>query len=164
MDDRKYVCVEDYQGAEFLIGTAKTIEEWKVWLLKFKVEELYDISLLFDENAMEVYHKMVDLKENEVISYIRDYFDIKIVPLENKEQKYLIMDEARLITEKELRKMLLNEETQDIFANLEDYINGDLSLDSQLMCIKNALDSNIDNVIETLNSSWNIPVIKIKGA
>lgn len=159
----KYVCVKDYEDFNYSLGKAKTIEEWKHWLLEDRLEEFYNLSLIFDENAMGKYIEMVNLKEDKVISYIQDYFDIKLIPLENEEQKYLIIDEAKLITEKELRRILLREETQDILNNDIDYINGDLSLDNQLKCIKDTLDSSIDNLIETANDSWGIPVMKIEG-
>ena len=165
-DNRLYICADDFQNSGFMVGTAKTIIEWKEWLIKDRLESLCTCcDIVNDENVKKLLHKYIDLKQEEVIPYIENLYDIKILVLEGNrtlENTFLVMDEHKLVSEKELRKMLLFEETNDIINNIDDYMNGDLSLDNQLKCIKDCLDSSIDNLIETANSSWNIPVIKVK--
>ena len=165
-DNRLYICADDLLKSDFMLGIAKTIIEWKEWLIKDRFESLCAYNdIVNDEDAKKNLRECIDLKQEDVIPYIENLYDIKIIVLEGNrtlENTFLVMDEHKLVNEKELRKMLLLEETNDIINNVDDYVNKDLPLDEQLRCIKTALDGDIDVVIEMANSSWNIPIVKVK--
>ena len=165
-DNRLYICADDLLKSDFMLGIAKTIVEWKEWLIKDRFESLCTYNdIVNNEDAKKNLRECVDLKKDEVIPYIEKLYNIKILVLEGNralENTFLVMDEHKLVNEKELRKMLLLEETNDIVNNVDDYVNKDLPLDEQLRCIKTALDGDIDVVIEMANSSWNIPIVKVK--
>lgn len=165
-DNRLYICADDFQNGSFMLGMAKTIIEWKEWMIKDRFESLCAYTdIVNDESVKELLHEYIDLKQEEVIPYIENLYEIKMIVLEGNrtlDNTFLVMDEHELVDEKELRKMLLLEETNDIINNVDDYVNKDLPLDEQLRCIKTALDGDIDMVIEMANSSWNIPIVKVK--
>lgn len=161
MNDTKYVCVRDDLNDGLLVGTLKTISAWKLWLLKTKIDDIYEVSLLYDESAIEQIEEMLKLKENEVIRYISDNFDIKLIPLENKNQKYLVEDTGKLLYETEVRQKLLLNELDDITYNSMDYVYKDLSIESQCECIKYAVNSPIEVVIKRLNEFWQVPIKKL---
>lgn len=161
MNDKKYVCVRDYLNDGLLVGTLKTISAWKLWLLKTKIDDIYEVSLLYDEDAIEQIEEMLKLKENEVIRYISNNFDIKLIPIENEKQKYLVEDTGKLLFETEVRERLLLNELDDIKCNSMEYIYKDLNIESQCKCIEFAVNSPIEVVIKRLNEFWQIPIKKL---
>ena len=165
MDGKKYVCVSSYDNFDDrdLIGTAKTIDEWKDYLIDDRKKALNEVFYTTDKDFIEQMNDVIQLKEDEVIPYIKNNCELKLVPYELAKYKYLIVDESGLYTEDEIRKMLLVEETNDILSYPEDYVNNGLDIDYQCECIKKAVKSPIEEVLKMLNENWNIPVIKIKG-
>jgi len=72
-------------------------------------------------------------------------------------------DRCKFVTENEIRKDYLREETSDIFNNFEDYIDGNLNIDSQIKCIKSAITcTDIKYIVKKLNELWgyNIKIYK----
>lgn len=165
-DNRLYICADDLLKSDFMLGIAKTIIEWKEWLIKDRFESLCAYNdIVNNEDAKKNLRECVDLKKDEVIPYIEKLYNIKMLALEGNrtlENTFLVMDEHKLVTEKELRKMLLEEELDDIKNNMDDYLNNNLSIFAQCESIKLSLCGDIKDVIYALNSSWNIPVIKTK--
>ena len=161
MDDKKYVCIRDFE--EHLLGKVKTIDEWKSYIIDDRKKALEEVFSTTDKDYIDQMNEVIQLKENEVIPYIRDVWDVKLVPLEDAEKKYIILDECKLVNELTLRRILLEEETRDILANSYEYISRELDLNEQLKYLKTALDGNIDDIIYWCNTSWNIPVVKIEG-
>lgn len=167
-DNRLYICADDFTNSDFMLGIAKTIIEWKEWLIKDRFESLCTYcDIVNNEDAKKALRECIDLKKDEVINYIENLYNIRIAVLEGNEtidNKFLMVSEDRgkIINEKQLRKMLLLEETNDIINNVDDFMNNDLSLESQLDCIQNALNMSVDEVIDTLASSWNISIVKVK--
>ena len=76
--------------------------------------------------------------------------------------KYLITDSKEIVEEKYLRKMLYEIEIEDLLNYKEDYLKGDMNLDYQFDCIRKAKEADMDTVIYMLETSWNVPVEKIK--
>lgn len=72
--------------------------------------------------------------------------------------KYLIEDTNKIVDERELRRMLIEEETEDIINNIDDYVDGNFDLGNQLHCIDTAKNGNIEKIIKMLGNNWNIPV------
>lgn len=72
--------------------------------------------------------------------------------------EYLIEDTNKIVSEKELRTILMQEETTDILNNIDDYMDGALLLENQFHCIKTAKNGDIMEVIDLLGTNWNIPV------
>lgn len=77
-------------------------------------------------------------------------------------KEYLIVDTNKKVDEKYLRELLFEYETKDLLSNQRDYLSGSLDLEYQFKCIKKSVDGNIEEVIEILNSSWQVPVVKNK--
>ena len=76
--------------------------------------------------------------------------------------KYLLTDSEEIKTELEIRAMFFREEVCDLLNNCEDYLNDGLELEHQLECIKLAKNGNMQEIMDRLNSCWNIPVVEIK--
>lgn len=72
--------------------------------------------------------------------------------------KYELMDENRIVEEKDLRKLLFSYELGDLQNNEQDYFEEYLNLDSQFECIKKAKTGNVEEIINILSSSWNVPI------
>lgn len=159
----KYVCVNDYQlgqNSDFL-GISKTIEGWKYWLLKDRLETYYEVGGCLDKNCMASYIEMANLKENEVINYIEDLYEIKLLPLNNINHRYIDIETEKLLTEFEVRKLLFEMETEDILNNFEDYMCGDIDIDISLNRMKKAMCGKIEEIVAELEM-WNILIKKIK--
>ena len=75
--------------------------------------------------------------------------------------KYLIEDTNKIVNERELRIMLMQEETDDIINNIDDYMDGNLDLGNQLHCIDTAKNGDIEEIIKMLENNWNIPVKRL---
>lgn len=151
MENKKYVCVKDYQNSDFMLGQARTLEQWKQWLLKNRIDALYDISVLFDKKAMETFHALVDMDEKECLSYLQDTYEIKLIPLENSNYKYIDVDEHKLLTDADLKTILLNLEHGDLLDNIEDYTCGHLSIDTWCQCVKMCLSNDVEWILRELD-------------
>lgn len=79
------------------------------------------------------------------------------------EYKILDIEKNNIVDEEYLRNLLFDYEVEDILANRNDYIRGYLDIESQKRCLKNALLKDIDYVIDTLGTSWNVPIEKLES-
>lgn len=77
--------------------------------------------------------------------------------------KILDMDKNNIVDEQYLRSLLFDYEIEDILQNRDDYINGYLDINVQKRCIKNALLKDMTYVIDTLETSWNVPIEEIES-
>lgn len=71
---------------------------------------------------------------------------------------YYDLETKRFISELDVRKLLFDLEIGDIFNNIADYKDGIMNLEGQLNILKSSIHSNIRDVIEILNKSWNIEI------
>ncbi len=78
--------------------------------------------------------------------------------------KYEILDTNEIVTEEYLRKMLFEYETQDLLDNKKDFLDGSLNLDYQFNCIKKAVSGNMKEIIDRLETLWNVPIIEISDS
>ena len=76
--------------------------------------------------------------------------------------KYKILDTNEIVTEQYLRKMLFEYESQDLLDNKEDYLKGFLHLDYQFSCINKAVNGTMKEIIDRLETLWNVPIDEIK--
>lgn len=160
--EKVYVCVRVFgDDEEELLGRKFTLHGWKIWLLRKHLEYYGEIFDAFEDDFIKEYSEKVNFDKEKVISYIETYFDVKLVPLEDDKLKFLIVDTGELITENQLRQMVLTEETNDILNNCAEYVNGELNIIYQCGCLQKAINSDIYEILEMANSSWNIPVMKI---
>jgi hypothetical protein len=67
---------------------------------------------------------------------------------------YYDLDEEKYLTERDIRKLSLKEETDDIINNINNYLDGTLSIESQTDLIKNCVYGDISNLVQGLNDSW----------
>ena len=76
---------------------------------------------------------------------------------------YLVLDDREIWTEKQCRQYLLEEEQNDIMNNIDEYLNGELgfNIEHQLKCIKTAIKGDMDDVLDNLRTSWNVPVLDL---
>ena len=77
--------------------------------------------------------------------------------------KILDTNKNNIVDEQYLRSLLFDYEIDDILQNRNDYIKGYLDINVQKECIKNALLKDIDYIIDTLETSWNVPIEKIES-
>ena len=163
-DNRYYICVKDNLGAEFMLGKAKTIIEWKEWFLENRLKSASSFDdIVNNENTRKLWHEFVDLRENEVIPYIENFFNIKIVALNGNEileGKYLLVDEHKILTETKVRQLLFENEQNDVWDNWKDYVDKHLDIDCVTRLMKIALNGDIKDVIAELEL-WDIPIVKI---
>lgn len=167
MDDKKYICIKDYQyigGVQtdsFFFGTVKTIDEWKQFLLDDRKKALLEVFSSTDDEFINEMNEYLNLKGLDVINIIQDLYEIRIVAFEDAKYQYFIEDTDKFVTEKDVRKMLLEEELDDVKNNMDDYLEHNLGINHQCNCIKLALYGDIEEVIDALGSSWNIPIKKL---
>lgn len=76
--------------------------------------------------------------------------------------KYKILDTCKIVDEEYIRNLLYEYETQDLLDNKEDYFKGSLRIDYQFTCIKKAIIGEIKDVINMLETNWNVPIAEIK--
>lgn len=155
MENKKYyLCTNDYNEIDTnIVGKAMTISAWKKWMIQTKLAWIDDIGYLFDDNAMADIIKMSNLKENDVIRFVRDYFDLRIIPLEDDTLKYIDMDDReKFMSEQDVRKMCLELEQADLFNNFEDFRKGNLSIGVHFSNIEDCLHGDIDNVLEEIGN------------
>ena len=67
---------------------------------------------------------------------------------------YYDLDEDKYLTERDIRKLSLKEETNDILNNINNYLDSTLSIESQTDLIKNCIYGDIENIVDNLNRSW----------
>lgn len=164
MDNKYYVCVKDY-GSEGLktdmTGKAMTISAWKKWMIKTRLDDLAEIGGLFEEEMTADIVEMLNVKEEDAIKYVRDYYDMRIIPLEDNSIKFIDMDaNGKLMREDELRKVCLELEQADLYNNFEDYKHNDLDLNIHFDYIKKCLYGDIENVLEEIGNfgAWVIQI------
>ena len=120
MDKKYYICQADW-GADGcpndMTGKAMTISAWKNWAIKTKLDDLFGVGLIFDNNAMVDIVNMSALEEEKTIEYIRDYYDMRIIPLEDSDIKFIDMDtNGKLMNEEDVRKLCLELEQGDLLC------------------------------------------------
>lgn len=76
--------------------------------------------------------------------------------------EYVIIDTGKIVSENELREMLYKYEIQDLLDNKDDYFKGFLNVEYQFNCIRKAIDSDIKEVIDMLETNWNVPIERKK--
>lgn len=79
-----------------------------------------------------------------------------------KDRYFIEYGSSDILKEKDIRKLSLDFETNDILNNKDEYLNEELSLISQLDIIKNSVYGDIDSVINNLKS-WGIDICEIKS-
>ena len=67
---------------------------------------------------------------------------------------YYDLDEEKYLTESEIRELSLIEEVDDIRNNINNYLDGTLSIESQTDLIKNCVYGDISNLVQGLNDNW----------
>ena len=67
--EKKYICINDLQGGEFAVGYSMTVEEWRGQAMEWAEKD----------NIEETIEELEKLKENEVIDYIREIWELEIV-------------------------------------------------------------------------------------
>lgn len=74
--------------------------------------------------------------------------------------KYKILDMKKdnIVNEEYLRNLLFDYEVDDILQNYQDFMEGYLDINAQKRCVKNAFIKDMDYVIDTLGTSWNVPI------
>lgn len=77
-------------------------------------------------------------------------------------EKYKILDNGMIVDEEYLRRLLFEYEISDIENNKFKYFEGIYDLKHQFNCIKGALEFDISEIIRILESSWNVPIEKLK--
>ena len=82
--------------------------------------------------------------------------------LENKENLYYIHELKESKNEKELRKLLLQNEVWHIENNLEDYINDKFDITSQCKTLQDVFTLPIENIINNLEQWHSYSIIKLK--
>jgi hypothetical protein len=154
MENKKYVCIEDLQGTEFMVGKAMTILEWKCWLLEEELERLCGYGdILDDDGAIELYQQHVAIKTDEVIPYIEKFYELKIIPLEDDTLKYIDMDDRKkLMNEEDVRKLCLELEQGDLYNNFNDYKHNNLDLSIHFDWIKKCLYGDINDVLDEISN------------
>ena len=155
MSKKYYLCTNDYNEIDNnIVGKAMTISAWKEWMVKTKLEWVADIGGgLFDKQMTADIMKMLDMEEEHVIRFVRDYFDLRIIPLEDSDIKFIDMDDReKLMTEDDVRKFCLQLEQADLFNNFEDFRKGNLSIGVHFSNIEDCLYGNIDNVLQEIDN------------
>ena len=71
---------------------------------------------------------------------------------------YKILDIDKIVDEKYLRDLLFEYELDDIYQNIDDYLDGTYSLIRQLNMLKIALYGEMDVVLYHLSTSWQVDV------
>lgn len=155
MGKKFYLCTNDYNEIDNnIVGKAMTISAWKKWMVKTKLEWVADIGGgLFDKQMTADIMKMLDMEEEHVIRFVRDYFDLRIIPLEDSDIKFIDMDaNGKLMCEDELRKMCLELEQADLFNNFNDYKHNNLDLSIHFDWIKKCLYGDINDVLDEISN------------
>ena len=67
---------------------------------------------------------------------------------------YYDLEEERYLTEREIRKISLRNELNDIFNNIEDYLDEVLLIENQIDLIRNCVYGDISDLVQNLNASW----------
>ena len=67
--EKKFMCIKDLQGGEFAVGYSMTVEEWRGQAMEWAE----------NDNTEETIEELENLKENEVIDYIREVWELEIV-------------------------------------------------------------------------------------
>ena len=123
---------------------------------------------LIEDKIREVQNDNGEIQNLELTDeYIKGYTSglkhAKTIIEENRTKKRLFydIDENKIITEKDLRKLFFTFEVQDLENNDIDYIEDSLDLESQFNCIRLAKDGRIEEIINRLSCCWNIPIIEI---
>jgi len=75
-------------------------------------------------------------------------------------EKYYDLDERKFLKDSDIRKESLRRETTDILNNINDYINEELHIESQIDYIRNSVYGEIPNLVNNLNSQWGYNIIE----
>ena len=67
--EKKYICIRDLQGGEFAVGNSMTVGEWRGQAIEWAE----------NDNTEETIEELENLKENEVMDYIREVWELEIV-------------------------------------------------------------------------------------
>lgn len=67
--EKKYICIRDLQGGEFALGYSMTVGEWRGQAIEWAE----------NDNTEETIEELEILKENEVMDYIREVWELEIV-------------------------------------------------------------------------------------
>lgn len=81
--------------------------------------------------------------------------------LENKNDLYYVYELNESLDEKELRKLLLQNEVEHIQNNITDYVSGDIELVTQCETLKDCLKLPIENIINNLETWWSYSISKL---
>lgn len=111
--EKKYICINDLQGGEFAVGYSMTVEEWRGQAIEWAE----------NDNTEETIEELENLKENEVMDYIREVWELEIVESNDLAENILfnincVIDEYNEKYNKELSKIdnknMINDEMKRI--------------------------------------------------
>lgn len=72
--------------------------------------------------------------------------------------KYKVLDTNKIVDEKHLRDLLFEYELDDIYQNMDKYLDGTYSLTYQLNMLKIALYGEMEVVLYHLSTNWQVDV------
>lgn len=124
-------------------------------LLSFNLQEWLE-NAPCEEKCTEIENEMYANMQN-LLESVCDFIDF----LEEKEKQFLITDTNEIVSEEYLRKLLYGYEIQDLLNNENEYFKGFLDLQAQMNCIEKAIKGNLEEVIDMLETNWNVPIEKI---
>lgn len=81
--------------------------------------------------------------------------------MENKEKFYYIYELNENLNEKELRKLLLQNEVEHIQNNITDYIDGDFDIVAQCETLKKCFTLPLENIINELETWHNYSISEV---
>lgn len=111
--EKKYICIRDLQGGEFAVGYSMSVEEWRGQAFEWAE----------NDNIEETIEELEKLKENEIIDYIREVWELEIVESNDFAENILfnincVIDEYNEKYNKELSKIdnknMINDEMKRI--------------------------------------------------
>lgn len=73
MKKTKFICIKDLQGGDFAVGASATIEEWRKIALDWAD----------NDNNNELYETIKKLPTKQVIEFIKEIWQIIIIPTNN---------------------------------------------------------------------------------
>ena len=87
--EKKYKCLfdgffkEDEQNFSENVGVAKTLDEWKQWLIDAETRNLLETFSAYDEEFINQMREIIELSSKEVIDYIQNSYLLVIEEVTN---------------------------------------------------------------------------------
>lgn len=117
--EKKYICINDLQGGEFAVGYSMTVEEWRGQAMEWAENDGID----------ETIEELENLKENEVIDYIREVWELEIVESNNFAENILfyineVIEDYEHEYNRELKKLDNVNNINEEMKRIRDIIHG----------------------------------------